>query len=378
VRTELSRRGLLKLSALALCTSRAQHAGAGTAAVGCIAPLAARYPALLQLPLEPLGSFPTPVDVAADLGEQLGVRQLWVKRDDVSGSYGGGKTRKLETLLGEAKATGASRVATVGGFGSNHCVAVAHYAAKLGLECELYVLAERKSEHAKQNLRAMLRTATSVQVAGSIRDALRMMGRGRASEESRPFVIAAGGSSALGTVPFVAAAFEIAEQVEQGVLPRPDIVLVAAGTLGTAAGLGVGFAALGWDTEVRAVRASSPGTSSPSVLRRLVRETQERIVTLVPGFPVGRAVKVRIDGRELGRGYAYPTAGAQRARELARDHAGLALEVTYTAKALAAAQHDATALGNRRVLFWHSASSRPLDTSLAPENVPRVFRAFLA
>lgn len=63
---------------------------------------------LLQaLPKEQLGFFPTPFYRLDRLSKELGVN-LFIKRDDFTGMnlFGGNKVRKLEYLLGEAKAKG--------------------------------------------------------------------------------------------------------------------------------------------------------------------------------------------------------------------------------------------------------------------------------
>jgi hypothetical protein len=65
-------------------------------------------------------------------------------------------------------------------------------------------------------------------------------------------------------------------------------------------------------------------------------------------------VKQLRGGRQSGReGEAWETARAH----------GLALEPTYTAKALAAAL--ARAATGRRVLYWHTLSSAPMESLLA-------------
>lgn len=363
---ELTRRGFVS----ALCLGWAGRARAGERS--SLSELWRRFPSLeAAIPAVSLGTFPTPVEHAERLGRELGV-ELWIKRDDLSSRYGGGKTRKLECLLAAARRAGHGRVATFGGFGSNHCVATAYHASKLGLETELYVLAERKSEHAQKNLRAMLAWAADVQIAGSLGDALR---RARRKNRPAPFVLPVGGSSALGSVPFVAAAFELDAQVRAGLLPRPDVIVMAAGTMGSAAGVALGASALGWSTEVRAVRTASPGTSSLAALGRLLRETRALLHGTAPAFPASGATNVELDGRELGRGYAEPTARARRMKDLAAEHAGLDLELTYTAKALGSVERSAKELRGQRVLFWHSAGPAPeLRTDIA---VPAAFRAFL-
>ena len=67
-------------------------------------PLFENYQLLARnLPYVSLGEFPTPVQKLDQLGKQLGLDNLFVKRDDLSGKvYGGNKVRKLEFILGEA------------------------------------------------------------------------------------------------------------------------------------------------------------------------------------------------------------------------------------------------------------------------------------
>ncbi len=59
-----------------------------------------------------------------------------MKRDDLTGAgLGGNKVRKLEFLLGEARAQGADHIVTQGAVQSNHVRQTAAMAAKLGLRC---------------------------------------------------------------------------------------------------------------------------------------------------------------------------------------------------------------------------------------------------
>ena len=76
----------------------------------------------------------------------------------------------------------------------------------------------------------------------------------RERDDVDPFVIPFGGTSPRGVLGFVNAAFEIAEQVVAGDLPEPDLVYVPLGSMGTAAGLAIGFAAREMKTKVVGVR----------------------------------------------------------------------------------------------------------------------------
>ena len=95
-----------------------------------------RYPLLAhKVPYVSLGEFPTPVQKLDQLGKQIGLDNLFIKRDDLSGKvYGGNKIRKLEFILGEALHTRTKDVLTFGSAGSNHALATAIYARQLGLK----------------------------------------------------------------------------------------------------------------------------------------------------------------------------------------------------------------------------------------------------
>ncbi len=100
----------------------------------------------------PLGTWPTPLEAAPRLAAQLGLAELWFKRDDLSGLGGGGnKIRKLRYTCAQAIAVGATTVITSGAPQSNHARLTAAAAARLGLSCVL-VLAGSPPERRRGNL----------------------------------------------------------------------------------------------------------------------------------------------------------------------------------------------------------------------------------
>jgi D-cysteine desulfhydrase len=330
-----------------------------------------------RLPWVPLGTLPTPVEHADALGRHLGIRSLWVKRDDLSGEvHGGGKVRKLELLLGEARSIGARKVVTFGGVGSNHAVATAIYAARLGMHVVLRLLPEPADDRVRQNLLADLAAGAELRLA-----------HGQAPLEAtdgaaeRPYVIAAGGSSPLGNVGFVNAAFELGEQIARGEMPEPDVIYMAMGTMGAAVGLAIGLRAAGLGSRLVAVRASSPGTSSEARLRAMTAETAAYLGDRDPSLrrlDLART-DVTVDGGHLGAGYGLATEKARSAIRLARDRAGLDLEHVYTGKALAALVDHAPRLSESVVLFWNTHNSRELPLRDAdPRNLPADLRGYFA
>ena len=97
---------------------------------------------LNKLPKTNLGFFPTPLYKLENLSAELGI-ELYIKRDDFTGSnlFGGNKTRKLEYLIGKAKAGGCDHVFTYGAVQSNHAMQTVWAATKNGIKPVIYLAA---------------------------------------------------------------------------------------------------------------------------------------------------------------------------------------------------------------------------------------------
>lgn len=327
------------------------------------------YPALAQkLAHLPLAELPTPVQPMPSLGAALGHDALYVKRDDLSGEiYGGNKVRKLEWLLAEARARDSRAVLTFGTAGSNHCLATALYARSLGLDAISILSPQANAWTVGRNLKMGYHAGAELYYYESESAAERGAGWQTAKrlirDEPPPHVIRRGGSSALGTVGFVNAGLELAAQVAAGEMPRPDLLYVALGTMGTAAGLALGLAAAGLDTRVVAVRVVHPRYGNEADFRLLFDKTAAMLHRLDDSFPRLTADDASYEIRhdQFGEKYAVYTPAGLEAVELVGRHEGLALEGTYTGKAMAALVADARdgRLGDRTVLFWNTYNSRP-------------------
>jgi 1-aminocyclopropane-1-carboxylate deaminase len=92
-----------------------------------------------DFPRYPLTFGPSPIHPLERLTAHLGGAKLWAKREDCNSglAFGGNKTRKLEYLVPEALAQGATHLVSIGGIQSNHTRQVAAVAAKLGLTARL-------------------------------------------------------------------------------------------------------------------------------------------------------------------------------------------------------------------------------------------------
>jgi 1-aminocyclopropane-1-carboxylate deaminase/D-cysteine desulfhydrase-like pyridoxal-dependent ACC family enzyme len=305
---------------------------------------------------------------------------LWIKRDDLTGErYGGNKVRKLEFLLAEARRRGAERLITVGAAGSHHALATTAYGTALGFRVTLVLFPQPLTPHVREvllldhALGAELRWAPRMELIP-----LALLAARAAHRRERTLVVPAGGSDEVGTLGYVSAGLELAEQVEQGAVPRPSTVHVAAGTMGTAVGLATGLAIAELPVRVVANRVASRLVANSRGMRRLLRRTLKHLEQAGADAPSAGQVLARLELRhdQLGPGYGRGTdAGARARARLAA--AGLALDPTYTAKAAAGWLAEAErSLGTH--LFWHTLSATlPRGPAVDPDSLPEPFRRYL-
>lgn len=347
-----------------------------------------RFPSLRErLPRVVLADLPTPV-TALDLPSRLGGGiPLFVKRDDLSAApYGGNKVRKLELLLAAARRDGAAEVMTFGVAGSNHALATALYAERAGLRSISILTPQRNAGYVRRNLLAHLSCNGELHHYADERAAATGAAwqrlRHRRATGLTPLRIPGGGSSALGTVGFVNAAFELREQIEAGVLPEPERLYVALGTMGTAAGLALGLQAAGLRTRLVPVRVVRESIGNVEGMAALFRRTSALLHRLDPGFPLldmdPRHARIRHE--QFGEKYAAFTEAGMQAVRLMDEVAGLALEGTYTGKAMAALLADLQAADRRpaSALFWLTYNGRDMSPLIAGRDYRRLPAAFHA
>ena len=355
-----------------------------------------KYPLLAEkLPYVSLTELPTPLQKLDKLGAELGVGQLYVKRDDVSGKvYGGNKPRKLEFLLGDALQKGVKEVMTFGGAGSNHALATAIYARQLGIKSISMLMAQPNAHSVRHNLLLSYYYGAELHHYGvAMESKLQRLFTGistntqllrhRVKDGSFPMLIPPGGSSPLGAVGFVNAAFELAEQVESGEMPEPDFIYVATGSRGTSAGLMVGLKAVGLKSRVVSVAVADSKYINAGSIVKLAAQTGALLYSQDSSFPgfefVENDTGIRHDF--FGERYALFTAEAMDAVAMVKKTGGIKLEGTYTGKAFAALIGDAGKglLKDRVVLFWNTYNSRDFSDIIPTidyHDLPRSFHRY--
>jgi D-cysteine desulfhydrase len=323
-------------------------------------PLFRRFPTLRgRVPWTLLGDWPTPATRIPDPPAGFG-GELWVKRDDLSSPrYGGNKVRKLEYLLADARDRGAGRIITTGVEGSHHCLATAVHGRRVGIPVTLVVFPQPETGHARAVAARNRAWADEVRRCGTFaaqpfaEAAVRWRHRA-----ARPYVIPGGGSNALGALGYVGGALELAEQIEAGELPRPDRITVAAGTLGTLAGLAIGAALCNLTDRITGVRIVPSAVGNAVVLGRLVEGACGILREGGVPVPDPRLVLDRVElvGDWIGKGYGHPTAWGERASEWF-DRRGLELDPTYTAKTVAGVLAALERESHGVHLYWHTLSA---------------------
>lgn len=323
-----------------------------------------------DLPCFPLLRGPTPLHEMPRLRRALGgpaaCPRLLIKRDDLAGpALGGNKARKLEYVIGDARATGATHVITVGGVQSNHARLTAAAARLAGLGCVLVLTSESSEPPSAGNLLLDRLLGADIRF---VQPGPVPLGPNPHEEEvvaaaageieaagGRPYVIPLGGSNELGTFGYADAVREIDRQLE-AMDAEADRIYFAAGSRGTQAGLELGsrLNRSSWKAHGVAISPGDPGKTELAV--QLVRGAAALVDERVSISPAD----VVTHQEHYGDGYGIPTAaGAEAIRLLARTEAVL-LDPTYTAKAMAGMidhVRRGEILADQTVLFLHTGGA---------------------
>jgi len=311
--------------------------------------------------------------------------ELWIKDDgQISSVYGGNKPRKLAHLLGEAKRRDAKRLVTVGAIGSHHVLATGLLGKHIGLSTTAVALPRPYSQHAEQTTKQILAAGVELVPLGRPLDLPRAVA---ALMRRDDYWIPPGGSSGLGALGYWEATVELKRQIDSGQIPEPDVIVVALGSGGTAAGLLAGIVATGIRSHLVAV-----SVLHLPMARLLVEALARRVLTRIggPSRPDFSSI-FTIDYEWVGAGYGHATAAGELAMAEAAKF-GLKLESTYTGKAFAGALawlSGANGRGSvpvwsklrvptpsnpRCILFWSTLSTVSLaSTATGAATLPHVF-----
>lgn len=317
----------------------------------------ARFPRVRLFPT------PTPLERLDNLTRHLGGPDIWIKRDDCTVvATGGNKVRKLEWLIGEARAQGATHIVTQGAVQSNHVRQTAAVARRFGMKCT--ALLEHRIETNDRDylnsgnvlLDKLFDCAIEYRESGLDMNAeAERKGEELLAAGEKAYVIPGGGSNRVGALGYVSCAQELVQQADEMGLVI-DRLVTATGSAGTHAGLVVGLQGVNSGIPVLGIGVRLPKDRQEANVFRLAEATAE-YCGVRGGIPRDSVVA---NCDYVGAGYGIPTdAMAEAVRMLARLE-GILLDPVYSGKAMAG-MIDLIRKGeigrNETVVFLHTGGA---------------------
>lgn len=302
----------------------------------------------------PLGIFPTPFVQVSDLAGEPGLRDLYLKRDDLTGfAWGGNKVRTLEYVLADALGQGSDTVVVAGGPTSNFAAMLAVAASGHGLALTQVCYGDPRE--GASALKVSRRAGALVEFTGSPDRGSMDQRAGEIAESQRAhgltsYVVPRGGATAVGACGFAAAAVELLEQLDAHDLTEVTVVLPV-GSGGSLAGLVAGLALAGAGDRVDVVGVS---VSRPVAdVQQQIADRAEACARLVGA--TGTPARWRlVDGR--GSGYGSSSAETDHLASRVLRHGGLLADPVYNAKALLWLSQHRPEL-RRTLVYWGTGGS---------------------
>jgi 1-aminocyclopropane-1-carboxylate deaminase len=299
--------------------------------------------ALSDFPRYPLLFGASPVHPLDRLSAHLGGPRIWAKREDCNSglAFGGNKTRKLEYLVPDALAQGATHLVSIGGVQSNHTRQVAAVAAKAGLKARLVqeswvdwpdAVYDRVGNILLSRIMGadveLVEAGFGIGFKQSWENALDQI----RADGGVPYPIPAGASDhRLGGLGFANWAYEV-ERQEQELGVFFDTIVVCAVTGSTQAGMIAGFAGQNRPRRVVGIDASAKIDETRAQVDKIARNTADLI-------GLGRDLRddeITVLEGWAGDYYGIPVASTLDAIRLTGSLEGVLLDPVYEGKSMAA------------------------------------------
>jgi D-cysteine desulfhydrase family pyridoxal phosphate-dependent enzyme len=323
----------------------------------------------------PLAALPTPLYEATRFREALGgparCPRIVIKRDDLTAlGLGGNKARKLEYLVAEARAQGATTLITTGALQSNHARMTAAAACAVGMRCVLVLTTTKDNPELSGNLLLDRLYGATIRLVPSV-DPMIAVGNDEpvvaeaVEEEARagrkPYVIPIGGSSAAGAFGYVSGTTELLDQLAAAAIV-PSRLYYASGSRGTQAGLTLGAKLCRAEYQVMGIAVSGGEPEKTERAKRIANEAATRL-----GLPERlEHADLVTDQNFIGEGYGIPTAAGLDAIGMLARTEGILLDPCYTAKAMAALVQHARGgelAASDTVVFLHTGGVPAIFTT---------------
>ncbi len=315
-----------------------------------------------NFPRKILSHAPTPLEQMPNLKKQIGLANLYIKRDDCTGlAMGGNKARQLEFYIGEAIARQADTIIITGAIQSNFTRMAAAAACKTGLGCHIQL------ENRVENSSPIYRNSGNVLLSRLCGATMHDFPAGqdeKAADQSmedlagelrqkgkKPYIIhLAPGHPPLGSLGYVVAAEEIIGQIRQSGVAF-DKIVVASGSGSTHAGLLFGLRACGNKTVVKGICVRRSAGQQRS---RIFNRCQEIANLLKMKNPVTDS-DIDVSDDVLAPGYGHLNDSVAEAISLTAHKEGIILDPVYTGKTMASFLiHAGQSKVGQNLLFWHT------------------------
>ncbi|NHJ01335.1 MAG: pyridoxal-phosphate dependent enzyme [Candidatus Heimdallarchaeota archaeon] len=327
---------------------------------------------------------PTPIKSLANVEQKVQSKNfLWIKQDSLTSTiYGGNKVRKLEFILADAIEKDKTTVATIGGLGTNHGLATTIFGREKGLKTILYLINQPITKHVLDNLKLdfhfgaelkFVKNYLGVGLYFYILDPIRF---------HHIYWLPAGGSTPLGVLGYVNAAFELRNQVKEGLIEEPDHIFVAAGTVGTMAGLELGVQLAGLKSQIHGIQVTDRFAASKGKVKKLVNQTLQLLKQDSKLKNFQYSPRFILSTTFYGGAYGRVTPEGSQAVDLLGQSENIKLETTYTGKAMAGMlAYTKMYQRSGNLLFWNTYNAvdmTPIADKVDHSGLPVEFHRLFA
>jgi len=299
-----------------------------------------------------LCTLPTPLHKLEEFSRRI-ERDVWIKRDDLSGfAMGGNKARKAEFLMADVLQNGSDVVLTAGAMQSNHARTIATAARKISRECHLF-LEGGKPDPPTANVLLDILAGAQVHEVKSKHDrqpAMNAFAEELRSEGRKPYLIPIGGSNEVGAQGYVDGFMELERQLRD-LPPKPTVLVFCSSSGGTHAGIMVGRALTDSKVEPLGIRNDDDPEFEETI--RDIANALSKKIGLDRTF---QRDEVHLNSDYVGEGYGVQSKASELALKELWQSEGMLLNPVYTAKAMAGLI-DLTQHGqwvDQRIVFLHT------------------------
>ncbi|RAV30980.1 1-aminocyclopropane-1-carboxylate deaminase/D-cysteine desulfhydrase [Sinomicrobium soli] len=278
-----------------------------------------------------------------------------VFRDDLYPFLGGGnKGRKMDAMAKDIIAQNANALVTTGGFQSNHCRAVAIFAAQYKMKCSLVLHgSEKEFERQSGNAKVMRLSGADIIFVSKADEIGTTMDRAMMNYEKaglKPYYIWGGGHTLEGGLAYINAIKELKDYCDENNWV-PDYIFHASGTGSTQSGILAGLDKYGF--EKTRVIGISVGRKSEQATR-IVDDFYKDLCSHYDIACLNRE-SIVLDDYLMG-GYAQYNSELKELSLNSIKEYGFTLDTCYTGKAFYGMLDfiERNNINDKNILFWHT------------------------